>query len=176
MKKIFEIKITVQRVTELITQLEDTRYRKRFLNPDIEEYIIERATRSHNRNKILLTIEFQSGESVDFEQVTLAVKKNFGNRRHESQESLKETLRHGRRSLVVAFILVAIVLSTIEINKHIFPENGLTRTLSESLTILGWVALWRPAELLLYEWRPFKREMKLFSRLEQSEIQIKTGV
>ena len=175
MKNTFEIKVTVQHVGELIPHPDSTHYRKRFLDPDIEDYIVKKATGSHANNKFLLHFEFLSTDTVDNEQVTIAVKKNFGNRKLESQESLKQTLRHGRRSAVVAFIFLAIILVLVEINKRLFPENGLNIIFGESLTILGWVALWRPAELLLYEWRPFKREAILFSRLEQSDILIKTG-
>ena len=76
LKKLFEIKITVQRVEELIPQLDKTRYRKRFLDPDIEHYIVEKATKSNAHHKIVLNIEFLSEEPVDREQVTIALKKN----------------------------------------------------------------------------------------------------
>ncbi len=31
-------------------------------------------------------------------------------------------------------------------------------SVSGGLTILAWVALWRPGELLLYDWYPFRRK------------------
>ncbi len=37
--------------------------------------------------------------------------------------------------------------------------------IAESLTILGWVVNWRPLEIFLYEWRPIRRDAKLFRRL-----------
>jgi len=45
-------------------------------------------------------------------------------------------------------------------------------TLRELFIILGWVALWRPAELLLYEWRPHKRNAKLFDKLAKCDVQV----
>jgi hypothetical protein len=174
-KKYLEIIVRLNSLEELLVNPSNTQYRRRFLDQDVEEYIIEQAKGAPAVKKVILKIQLLSGDPVDDEIVTMAIKKNFGNRRQESQLSLKQTLRHGRRSLVVAFIFFAIILSIIEISKRVFPDNSLTKTLGESLTILGWVALWRPAELLLYEWRPFKQEQKLFSRLEQCEIQIQVG-
>ena len=48
--------------------------------------------------------------------------------------------------------------------------GNLVSVLVEGLTVFAWVALWRPGELLLYEWYPFKRDARLFRKLEESEI------
>jgi hypothetical protein len=40
------------------------------------------------------------------------------------------------------------------------------------LTILGWMALWRPAELLFHDWRPLCRDARLFAALERLEVDI----
>jgi hypothetical protein len=42
----------------------------------------------------------------------------------------------------------------IEIIKRYLPAGELSFIVQEGLTILAWVALWRPGELLLYEWYP----------------------
>ena len=43
-------------------------------------------------------------------------------------------------------------------------------SVKELFIILGWVALWRPAELLLYEWFPIRKKTRLFERLAESDI------
>jgi hypothetical protein len=40
----------------------------------------------------------------------------------------------------------------VEIIKRYLPAGELSFIVQEGLTILAWVALWRPGELLLYEW------------------------
>jgi hypothetical protein len=56
--------------------------------------------------------------------------------------------------------------------RQFLPEGGFARTIQETFIILGRVALWRPADLLLYEWHPHKRDISLFKRLEQSGIRV----
>jgi hypothetical protein len=41
----------------------------------------------------------------------------------------------------------------------------LPRALDEGLIVLAWVALWRPAELLGYDWVPLVRRRRLYERL-----------
>lgn len=43
-----------------------------------------------------------------------------------------------------------------------FPEHPtLTNTISEGFLVLGWVALWKPFETLLFDWRPSVQRRKL---------------
>ena len=44
--------------------------------------------------------------------------------------------------------------------------------LDEGLIILAWLALWRPAEALLYEWVPLYRKRRLFERLAAVRVSV----
>jgi len=35
----------------------------------------------------------------------------------------------------------------------------------ESLTIVGWVAMWRPVEIFLYDWWPLVRRIRVYKNL-----------
>jgi len=41
---------------------------------------------------------------------------------------------------------------------------------ANGLEIFGWVAMWKPAELFLYDWIPVRRNKKLFGRLASMDI------
>jgi len=36
----------------------------------------------------------------------------------------------------------------------------------------GWVALWRPLEIFLYDWWPIRAEAKLHDRLSESDVRL----
>jgi hypothetical protein len=42
----------------------------------------------------------------------------------------------------------------------------------ESLLIGGWVAMWRPLEIFLYDWWPIRPERRLYERLSAMPIRI----
>jgi hypothetical protein len=44
--------------------------------------------------------------------------------------------------------------------------------LRESLVIGGWVAMWRPMELLPYDWRPVRINQRLFQRLSRMDVRV----
>lgn len=66
------------------------------------------------------------------------------------------TLRKG-----MVFMVLCMAISAATVNATFLPE--LMRDLvSEGFVIAGWVALWHPMELLLYEWWPVRRDRKLY--------------
>jgi len=42
----------------------------------------------------------------------------------------------------------------------------------ESLVIAGWVALWRPLEIFLYDWWPIRAEARLLDRLSEMSVRV----
>ena len=43
--------------------------------------------------------------------------------------------------------------------------GAVSRIAEESLLIAGWVAMWRPLEIFLYDWWPIRAEARLLERL-----------
>ncbi|MCK6440823.1 MAG: hypothetical protein L6Q71_11575, partial [Planctomycetes bacterium] len=49
------------------------------------------------------------------------------------------------------------------------------RILSESFIIIGWVAMWRPLEIFLYDWWPLRATERLFERLSRIDVEVIPG-
>jgi hypothetical protein len=48
--------------------------------------------------------------------------------------------------------------------------------LKEGLIIIGWVSMWRPMELLLFDWLPIYDKLRLLRKLLSTEIDIQFGL
>jgi len=46
---------------------------------------------------------------------------------------------------------------------------------AESLTIAGWVAMWRSMEICLYDWWPIRRRRRLYGRLSRMPVDVVNG-
>jgi hypothetical protein len=42
----------------------------------------------------------------------------------------------------------------------------------ESLTIAGWVAMWRPMQIYLYDWWPLLRRSRTYAKLSQMPVEL----
>jgi hypothetical protein len=52
-------------------------------------------------------------------------------------------------------------------------DSGIGEILRETLAIGGWVSLWRPLEIFLYDWWPILREAHLSDRLGAMPVRIR---
>ena len=52
------------------------------------------------------------------------------------------------------------------------PRSGI---LEEGLVVAGWVAMWRPMEIFLYERRPIRRERRIYRRLAAAVVVFSTA-
>lgn len=172
----------MMKVTEIILELKDLGqlfiapdtqfYGKRILSAGAEEYIIEEATMASSRGDIHLKLRLSRNAAGREHEVISSIHQHFAHRKVKSKIQLKKVLQLGWRSLLIAIVFLAFLVALVLVIIRLLPEGGLSVTFREILIILGWVALWRPADLLLYEWRPLKREVNLFSRLEQCKVEI----
>lgn len=173
--RVSEIILEINDVDQLLIAPYSLFYGKRMLRPDAEEFIIEEATIASSNDHIHLKIHLLKDEISRKDEISTAIHKHFTYRRKKSERQLKKVLQIGWQSLLISIVFLGLVVSlTLAIIK-LLPEGGLSLTFREILIILGWVALWRPADFLLYEWRPFKREVNMFRKLEKCKVEIVTG-
>ncbi|CAG9933372.1 hypothetical protein [Candidatus Nitrotoga arctica] len=172
MKKTNEIILQLQSVDQMLMLPESPFYPNRMLSPDAEEFLAEEAATQPYHARVYLKVHLPSEAANRAHEIESAIHKHFAYLKNKSERKLKQTLQLGWRSLLISIVFLSLLISLATFAAQLLPEGGLSITFREALVILGWVALWRPADLLLYEWRPFKREVNLFSRLEQCKVEI----
>ena len=80
--------------------------------------------------------------------------------------------RAGRVSLLIglAFLGGAIMLG--ELVAGLVAKESYSSIIKESFVIGGWVALWRPLEIFLYDWWPIRSEVRLQDRLAEMDVRV----
>jgi hypothetical protein len=90
----------------------------------------------------------------------------------DAEKELREIFRNGRFSLFIGFIAVALLMVLTELLLLVGGESATVRAITESLIIVYWVILWRPAELLLYDHFPVRRRRGAARALARSELRL----
>ena len=101
-----------------------------------------------------------------------AVHRFFAERARSERRRLRELLKRGRISLVIGLAFVAVTVGATTLAQAWWPVTGYGRILDESLLIVGWVAMWRPLEIFLYDWWPIRAEARLFERLAAMPVRV----
>lgn len=94
----------------------------------------------------------------------------FSYRAKLSRLELKRLLKQGRTSLVIGLLFLGLCLVVSDLLAQ--KEHGTLFTLArESLTIAGWVAMWRPMEIFLYDWWPLLNTGRWYEKLSAVPVE-----
>ena len=106
--------------------------------------------------------------------LTGAIHNHFAYKAERTRNRLKSLLRQGRVSMAVGIMFVSVCLVAADTigNLGTNPGYNIAR---ESLTIVGWVAMWRPMQIFLYDWWPVLRKIRIYQRLASAHIQVVRG-
>ena len=111
-------------------------------------------------------------QTPEVQSLPLAVHNYFHFRAVQVGRDLRYTLKFGSASLAIGILFLFACLS---LREFLFPWLGTrSQILDEGLLIIGWVALWRPLEVFLYDWWPIRRKQALLRRLAVIPIDVRS--
>ncbi len=168
------IEIKVERVSQLFDSLDPSPFSRRDLAARAEDYIVGSARELPAKAPVTIVVHLPADEArgPDAANLPVAFRNYFEDRAEHAALELKELLRVGRLSLVIgmAVLALALVVGTVlsKLLEGMFGQYWI-----EGLVILGWVALWRPMEIFLYDWWPILKERNLFRHLATATVLVK---
>ena len=100
-----------------------------------------------------------------------AVHNHFAHRAKITDLEFKRLLRQGRTSLLIGMLFLAACLF---LSKMLLGHEAGTwaAVVRESLTIAGWVAMWRPMQIYLYDWWPLLQLRRVFTKLSHMPVEV----
>jgi hypothetical protein len=153
--------------------MDPTPFHHRNLDTDAEEFLESWALEfPHNSHfRIIVHIEQMPPED-QAPLVAEAIHNYFEYKSERSKRSLRLLLLEGRASLVIGLCFLAICLLGADIFAAGFANNTFLRLLKESLLIGGWVAMWHPMQIFLYDWWPFIRRGRIYRNLGRASVHV----
>jgi hypothetical protein len=146
------------------------------LDEAIGRSIIDRVSVLPRKKQVRLMFVLPPDELFDMADALLAIsaaiRADFARRRETAEHDLVRTRRTGWVSLLVAVVVILTLMSLVEAIHGLAPPGRIATMLQEGFTIVAWVALWRPAELLLYDQWPIRSDIALLRRIETSDVHV----
>src|SRR4051812_4266289 len=168
------IEVHVRELSQLFNSMDPSPFLDKDLDVDAEEFITSWARELPIDKPLALLVHLDQPIVRSREAPSLrdAVHAYFQHRSEMSGQRLKEMLRLGRTSLVIGLAFLATCLLIADWLTHLLPDSRVAQIARESLTIGGWVAMWRPMEIFLYSWWPILRERRTQDRLSRMPVRI----
>jgi hypothetical protein len=168
------IEVHVAVLEQLFYSIDPSPFNARDLDPAAHDYILDCAKDAPAKAGLELRIHVDREDEAEPHPPWLgqAIRTHFAARARADRLRLRELFGRGRISLLigVAFLSTAMVLANF--SKAWLPEGSPAQIVRESLSIGGWVAMWRPMEIFLYDWWPVLARIRLLDRLAKVKVKL----
>jgi hypothetical protein len=169
------IEISLGRLQQLFNSLDPSPFHDRDLDHDAEEYIVGWAEEVALHRPLRLVIHLPPSEQAKSDQPVLerAIHNYFAYQQRQSQRRLRLLFRDGRIALLIgiAFLFVCILIRQVA---YSFGSGAVAEIIAEGMLIVGWVAMWRPLEIFLYDWWPIRRRTRVLGKLSAMPVVVRT--
>jgi hypothetical protein len=167
------IEVFVDRIEQLFNSMDPSPFHERDLDDDAEEFIVGWAREFPRRDPVSLVVHVNQLPAHEDAQHLLetAVHNYFTYRAKLNWLEFRHLLKQGRTSLVIGLAFLAACMLTSQLLRR--QLGTLSIILREGLIIAGWVAMWRPMEIFLYEWWPLRRKGHLYEKLSRMHVEVR---
>lgn len=167
------IEIKLSETNQLFNSMDPSPFRERDLDPDAAAYIMDAMRELHGHVRVKLVVYFPGPHEAGLEaMIHQSIRNYFSYRERASRFAVRQKLRLGRSSLLIGLMFLAVC----SLLRFLLTDQGVsTKTVSEGLLIVGWVAMWKPLEILLYEWWPLLADARLDARIRELPVEVRVG-
>lgn len=165
------IEVHVAELRQLFNAIDPAPFSERDLDPRAEKFIVDWAADLPRDAPLALLVHL---DHIPAETAFLdeAIHEHFGQMASAARRRLRELFRQGRISLVIGLAFLSVSLASSKLVENWLDPSGMLEVVRASLSIAGWVAMWRPMEIFLYNWWPIRAEARLFDRLAAMPVRI----
>ena len=168
------IELNLREIGQLFNTMDPAPFPEKDLDGDAEEFILIWVREFPLDEPVVLVVhlnEFPADQNPQ-SAIEQGVHHYFAYRARLNRLEFRRLLKDGRQILLIGIVFLAICLTA----SHAIggSEYGTFRSIArESLTIAGWVAMWRPMQIYLYDWWPLRRRGRLYEKLSRMKVEVR---
>ncbi|MFO1426855.1 MAG: hypothetical protein U1F11_07740 [Steroidobacteraceae bacterium] len=167
------IEIRLHELRQLFHTLDPAPFHEKDLDPEAAQYLEDAVREIGPRRalKLLVHLPRAAAESADARGLADSLANYFRYRAGQCRVDLRRLLTRGAMSLVIGGAFLGLCLS---LRSSLLAGGAASEVLTEGLLIIGWVGLWRPVEIFLYDWWPIWRQRRRFDALARAQVAVES--
>jgi hypothetical protein len=165
------IELRLRELRQLFHQLDPAPFREKDLDPAAEAYIEDAVREIGTGQRARIVIQLPEAELAtdDARSLPESIAHYFGYRAQQTRVELGRLLRLALANLGIGLVFLGACLA---LRRSLLASDS-HELLAEGLLIIGWVALWRPVEMFLYDWWPLLRRRRRFESLARMRVEVR---
>ncbi|MBE7490874.1 MAG: hypothetical protein HS108_03785 [Planctomycetes bacterium] len=168
------IRLRVREISQLFNSLDPDPFIERDLDDDAARYIESwaREIGKHQPLRLVVHIADPKGHTDQQALIEASVRNYYGQMVELARNEFRELMRRGRLSLLIGLMVLAVSMAGAHLVGAALADRTWGDLAREGIMIGGWVAMWRPLEIFLYDWWPLRRKRLDFERLRDMRVEV----
>jgi hypothetical protein len=167
------IEIKLSSIMQLFNSFDPAPFHEKELDTAAEHYIIDTVKDFPAKTKFRMVIYLPKdlAESREAQKIKSGIQHHFEYRVMGADRKFRSHFRHGRSTMVIGLSFLTIALIARQMVSHL-NNQLVAQIFADALLIIGWVAMWEPVTVLLYELWPILQMKKVYQKISGMEIDI----
>ena len=167
------IEIKLSTIMQLFNSFDPAPFHEKELDTAAEHYIIDTVKDfpSKTKFKMVIYLPKECIESEQAKKIKPAIQYHFKYRVMGADRKFRSHFRYGRSTLLIGLSFLTIALLARQMVSSVSHELA-AQIFADALLIIGWVAMWEPVTVLLYELWPIIQMKKVYQKISDMEIDI----
>lgn len=168
------IEAAVNSSKQLFNERDPAPFRARDLDDDFVEYIVSAVQEFPLKTEIKLRIVVleETEHVVEKSVIREAIRAHFLYEAGLAQAKLRKRLKTGRIFFLVGLVVLFACVSIATLLGTWLAGSSLGVIIREGFVIIGWVAMWRPIEVILYDWWPVREQRLYLTKIASTNVEI----
>jgi hypothetical protein len=168
------VEIKVKAAAQLFDARDPAPFLERDLDDDAVEYLVSSVEEFPLRTPMRIVIHVSDGgdSSLDSEAIRDSIHNYFEYKAELLRKRLTRVMKTGQVFLVIGVFFLAACLGLARLVGAVISGPG-ADIAHEGLVITGWVAMWRPIDLFLFDWWPLVEKRRYYLKLATTDISVK---
>lgn len=145
---------------------------ERDLDEDVRSYVVACIEELPRKTPIKVVFWLAEPSPIPDDELSQAISRHFTFDRVRVDRQVRQKLRLSRWMLLVGLFVLAFFLSISELTVS-WGVHPIGKVVHEGFVIIGWVAMWRPLEAILYDWWPLVMKRSQLDRLARAPVEVR---
>lgn len=166
------IVMRLRTIEQLFDPVDPSPFGEQDLTQWAADYIVESVKELGARPRELHFVVTRAEDASQDATVAAAVQSYFARQAMLRGRALRRLLRHGLIMLGIGVAFLVAFFNVAQSIASLLPEGSVSSLLREGSLIVGWVAMWRPIEIFLYDWWPIEGQRRMHQGLSRIVVRV----
>jgi hypothetical protein len=171
-KDAVEIKIAIRDIRDFYKASDYSAFTEQSLNDELEKYILKCVRVYPASKKVKLVISVPDKHMLkDSLQLPSSIHKHFSYRVIDTEVIMSQKIHQWKINMIIGILFLILCLITVQLLDP-YSDINAVKIAKESISIIGWVALWEPLSFVFFGWQSVKSDKQYYKKLSTVPVEV----